>query len=452
MRKIILIVTYLYWFTPAHCQHIHYQNTLNKALKQAAKSKKPVFINLSSPPIPNHSLKLALTDPEIVKLYNKNFVNYTISLTDSAAAPLIKKYKTTLYPAYLFIDTLGNLIYKETSGSTSAYKYINMSKKVLEAQATGRTLTNYIARYNMNRNDPAFLKDYITLREELGYEDNADLVDQYADHLTLKDFQDYKTVLFILKAGPIAYGRAYTLCYINKPLIDSFYKTEPLELRTLINNRIITNTINDAIANKNAVTAQQAARFTAATWSANKIRGEVSSTLRMLTYYSSVGDTALYYIQASLFYNKYYMNISADSAARVDKEIANNRSALAVKYPVNPNNALSNAELVNELANSGPNRVANTLNHAAYLFYSLGTHNQTYLVTAMLWSKRAIELYPYYGNYSTLAHLLYRLNLFEEAKSTQDKALELALKNKAGSNWIVYLKTEQRKIKEHTLK
>lgn len=451
MKKITLSIVCICWFAGGFGQHIHYQKTFEAALTQAAKSNKLLLLTLSLPAIPNHPIpEFAITNPEIVKLYNKNFINYSLNYNDSAAVPLIKKYKTTVYPTYLFIDSLGNLVYKETSGSTSTSKYFGMSDKALAAQISGRTLTDYMALYNNDKNNATFLKDYITLKEELGYDDNAELADQYANLLPTSSFLDYQTVLFIMAAGPYAYGKTYNLCHLNKKITDSIYKYEPLALRTLINNRIITNTMNKAIAHKDITIAQQAARYTAATWAlSNPKKGASASASRMLGYYLAVNDTASYLKQASFFYPNYYMNISADSAAKIDKEEYARTRNTAFRYPLNLGDRIIDNAV--QISNAAPHRVANILNSGAYSFYILGTHNQTYLVNALLWSKRAIELYPSYHNYDTLAHLLYRLGLFEEAIYTQDMAVKLAVKSKAFTNEIKHLKTEQHKIKKHLL-
>ena len=455
MKKITLSIICVCWLALAYSQHIHYQKTFNSALIQAAKSNKLLLLTISAPELPQYAaLKSALTSPEIIKLYNKNFINYRINYTDSAAVPLIKKYKTTKYPAYLFLDSLGNLVFKDAGSSASAARYVSMNDQAVAAQISGRTLTNYIAGYQPNKNNRVFLKDYIALREELGYYDNAELAEQYAHTLSAKDFQNYQTVLFIMEAGPLAYGHAYTLCYTNKNITDSIYKYEPPALRTLINNRIITNTINNAITNKNIATAQQAIRFTAATWAKTNLKnGIIASNRRMLDYYLGIQDTASYYRQAPFFYNYYYMNISVDSAAKIDQEILRNARAATITYAnTPPESTIGSAEQTNEMV-KGPlaHRVSNILNNGAYSFYIMNTRNQTYLVNALLWSKRAIELYPGYHNYDTLAHILYRLGLFDEALSIQTQAVKLAIKDKAPDNEIKHFKTEQHKIKKHLL-
>jgi hypothetical protein len=70
--------------------------------------------------------------------------------------------------------------------------------------------------------------------------------------------------------------------------------------------------------------------------------------------------------------------------------------------------------------------VANALNNAAYSFYTLGTTNFNYLVKALTWARRSVELNPTPENYDTLAHIMYRLKFYEDAVVTQATAIELA--------------------------
>lgn len=67
---------------------------------------------------------------------------------------------------------------------------------------------------------------------------------------------------------------------------------------------------------------------------------------------------------------------------------------------------------------------ANELNNAAWKFYEIGTKNLNHLTKAMLWSRRAIELNPIVGYYDTLAHILYRMEYYDEAILPRKKQLK----------------------------
>jgi tetratricopeptide (TPR) repeat protein len=485
MKKIILSLTGLLLFTAALSQKMNYQDTYEKGLAKAKSEKKLLLVIIAAPkptslpPLPNGAVRnftSGLDDPEVVSLYNKNFVMYSVMQSDSAAAALKLKYQTTTYPIYLFEDSKGNLVYKEVGNASRKDKYLAMSKSALDNQASGKTISNYELRYTMGDHSPKFLKEYITLKESLGITDNAKLIEEYATALPPDAFKDYNEVLFVLQAGPYAYGKAYGLCYANRinktRIVDSIYKKEPVAVRSAINQHIITNTIAEGINRKDANFAQQGANYLAATWSrSNPRQGAISSQSQMLYYYRMVNDTATYYRQASFFYDNFYMNIGADSARKVtalqmesarQRAIANinmrkpDTVKMMVKGPDSVNRMVTRISRtvsapVTVSSGGSAGAIASTLNNAAYEFYTLGTHNQNYLSKAMLWTKRAIELDPVFAYYDTLAHLLCRLGFYDEAASTQTKAINMAQDKSVDDTELAHLKAELNKIKEHKI-
>jgi tetratricopeptide (TPR) repeat protein len=478
MKKIILGLITLSIFGTAYGQKINYQKTFEDALTKAKAEHKLVFVTIAPTPPKTFEIqgrkvtyKSGIDETEAINFYNTNFVNYKASITDSASAPFRTKYQITFFPTYLFIDSRDNLVYSENSNSILAAKYITMGNNALAKLASGKTISAYEDRYRLGERLADFLKEYITLRQDLGLFDNAALADDYVDQLTIKSFQNYAEVLFVLKAGPYAYGKAYNLCYTNRKITDSIYKYEPLAVRTTINSRIIANTTNEAIKRKNAGMAQQAASFMSSSWSKqNPRQGYMASQSQMLYYYRSIKDTAAYYRQAGFFYDTYYMSISADSAKKLDtKRTENIQKMLLARYPTDTvRTVVKGPDSVKKIitrithigtpiqvsgngtvSNSVSSGTAMSLNNAAYEFYELGTHNQNYLTKALLWSKRAIELNPTAAYYDTEAHLLYRLGFFDEARSAQSKAIELA-QNETQTTIDGY-KTELDKIKRRTL-
>ena len=82
------------------------------------------------------------------------------------------------------------------------------------------------------------------------------------------------------------------------------------------------------------------------------------------------------------------------------------------------------------VSSSPPNSFITELNNGAWSVYQTGTHNREYLLRATLWSKRTVELDPAAYAYDTLAHLLYRLQFYEEAESKQQQAINYARQEK----------------------
>lgn len=461
-------------------QKINYQSNLQEALLKAKQTQKPLFVLIGLPPAPpsiskNHpTAHSGLEEGDAAAFYNKNFINLKINFADSAFNTFKKQYpvKIDSYPSHLFLDSDGNLIYKGPSVMTSTPAlYLSMGNEALKAVASGKTLSYYKRLQQQGSLTQNQLKEYITLKENLGLFDNQLLIEEYVNNLPIKALNDYQEVLFILQAGPLAYGKTYNLAYTNRKITDSIYKTEPLTIRKQINNNIITNTRNEAIRKKDANLARQSSQFIQASWSRQDYNtGIKAGQEELIYYYTMVNDTANYYRQAAYFYDNYYMRISADSVIRLKQKAieANRLQTMDRMKQVNPSIPLAKpskaitgdkistyTKVMTTVATSGPinNDVPSILNNAAYTFYKLGTHNVTNLTKALLWSKRSIALSPNHSAYyDTMAHLLYRLDFRDEAILNQKKAIELAKQNPMAVNMnIEPLKKELAKMQEGKL-
>jgi tetratricopeptide (TPR) repeat protein len=91
---------------------------------------------------------------------------------------------------------------------------------------------------------------------------------------------------------------------------------------------------------------------------------------------------------------------------------------------------------------------ATELNNEAWTFYQMAVKKNDYLLKALMWSRRAIELSPTPAFYDTYAHLLYRLNFFDEAESMQKKAIDTGKANNIDTKQF---QKEYEKIKKRTL-
>ena len=84
--------------------------TYEEALKKAKKTGKLVFIDVYTVwcgPCKKMA-RDSFTQPEVAKLYNKNFINIKIEAEKDADGPVIsRKYKVSGYPTLLFLDEDG---------------------------------------------------------------------------------------------------------------------------------------------------------------------------------------------------------------------------------------------------------------------------------------------------------------------------------------------------------
>jgi len=469
MKNLITLTCVLFFaYTSGIAQELKTSKSLKTALEQSSLSKKPILlivdvIGISKPtnlpPNVKVNFKSGLEDQEVINSVNENFVVFKTTMMDTTIRSILSKSNIRSFPAYVFLRSNKEVFFKDFGNSPDKQKYTSIIEKALQAFKS-KSIADLETEFNADKNNNASLVRLIDERKKVGITNNAELIEQYANNLRIGDFNNYQNILYILEAGPYSDGNAYKLAYTNRKIIDSIYKTEPVQKRVAINNAIIANTLADAAKNKNILKAYAGANFARSTWNKDYRGGEKAYNNQLLWYYSTVKDTTSYLRTASYFYDNFYMNISADSIKKIETR---EREVFTKNHFPTSNKPSISKEKMDSLKKAGgkivytqsvvsfrssSNSYANELNNAAWKFYEIGTKNLNYLSKAMIWSRRSIELNPMAGYYDTLAHILYRLGYNEEAIKTQEIAINKAKNEKAST---VQLESELKKIKSKTL-
>lgn len=449
-------------------QELNVSKTLQSALNQSAKTNKPVLLIINTPNnkvvnMPSGvegNFKSGLDDKQVIKKINDNLIVYKTTLVDTSTRSIIRLANIKYFPAYIFLRESKEIFFTEFANSNDPKRYLSMVDNALAAFKE-KSIAEIEKDYEADKTNVIAIKKLIDARKKIGITNNADLIEQYASNLKIGDFNNYENVLYILEAGPHADGVAYRLAYTNRKLADSLYRTEPLQRRLAINRAIISNTMTAAAKAKNVNKAIAGANFERTTWTKDYREGNRSYNNQMLWYYSAVKDTASYIRTATYFYDSQYMNISADSIKKMEAQ--KHQANIPSPFPQNADKKIVSKEKMDSLmklpgarkvtqsmvaVTSSSTNYANELNNAAWKFYEIGTKNLNHLTKAMLWSRRSIELKPFAGYYDTLAHILYRMGYYEEAISTQQKAIEKA---KAENMPTTNFEKELKKIKTKTL-
>ncbi|MBB2144034.1 hypothetical protein GM921_00925 [Pedobacter sp. LMG 31464] len=435
MKNSLRIILFLLMPFCVCAQNLSDANSYKKALKLAEETHKPLLIIVSIKLPENVNIQvapnLALKEPDVLKKMKDNFVVFNSDRSDTTMNAIIEKYKIRIYPTFLFLHPNGDAFHSEFGNMSNKNRYLLMLERAI-ALSKEKSITELAADYSANKTDNETLKKLIELRKRNSITDNAELIEKYVTNLKIDNFNNYEIVLFILEAGPFADGSAYKFAFSNKKITDSIYKNEPLQVRAAINNGIIENTMAKAIRDKNVNQAQAASRVANSNYS-----------FYMLRYYKSVKDTANYLRNATFYYDSRYMNISADSIKKLEakqQQIALDRNKQALYSPKttlsqakidsikSSPNTIVKKETISAITSSASlsNSYANSLNSAAWSFYETGTKNINYLLKAVTWSTRSIELNPSASYYDTLAHLFYQLRYFEQAVKTQQTAINQA--------------------------
>ena len=445
----ILLSVFLMGFK-MQAQQINYESSFENAKAAALQQHKPIAVLISiTPPVSTPNFLNGLKDEKVVEMFNSNFINYKVDMKDTtASAGIIRQYKIYRFPSFLFLDAKGGLLFSDVAFLSRAQPILAQADKAISASKE-MSLVDYDSIYAGGNYNNSFLKSYIIKRQQAGLTDNAGQIEKYVNGLNISDLNNYAEIKFILKAGPLADGMAYRFAYTNKNIIDSIYKTEPLSERTAMNNNIISNTLNSAIANKNLNRAYAAANFTRGTWNTDPVKGQKNFSLKILQYYKAVHDTTNYLKQAGNYYDQYYMAISVDSIHKKNS-LAFETARINAQQNVVAEKKINDSTTRKTVSFFYPknNLTAVELNAGAWDFYQMGGTNDMYLSKAMAWSRRSIEIDPSPAYYDTYAHLLYKLKLYQEAEAMQKKAVDLSEETQRDNKVYKeeYIKIKKRKL------
>jgi tetratricopeptide (TPR) repeat protein len=469
MKIIISIFALLISFS-GYSQELKSSKSLAIALSLSAKAEKPVLLIVNLPKVKptkdvpkdvRANFKSALNEKDVIAKIDQNFTVYETTMIDTSVRSIIRLGNIKRFPAYIFIRQNKEIFFTDFGNSTDKKKYLLMVDNALAAYKE-KSISELEKDVETNDENISLIKKLIESRKKIGITNNADLIEKYASNLKIADFNNYENVLYILESGPYADGIAYKMIQNDRKLIDSFYKTEPLQRRVAVNNSIITNTMIAAAKEKKLSRAMAGANFARSTWTRDYRAGEKAFNNQILWYYSTVKDTANYIRTATYFYDSYYMNISVDSIKKI--EARNHKANIPSLFPDEPAVKMVSKEKMDSLmkssaiqkittqsiiaVTSSSSSYAMELNNAAWKFYEIGTKNINHLTKAMIWSRRSIELNPFSGYYDTLAHILYRMGYYDEAAKTQEIAIEKA---RAEKRSVVSFQSELKKIKSKSL-
>jgi tetratricopeptide (TPR) repeat protein len=362
----------------------------------------------------------------------ENFIVYKTNIINSSIKHLISKYKINILPTFLFLHSNEDVFLKETGYSPVSSKYLIMINQAIEKKSE-KSISVLENEYQIDLNNSHALWKLINARKAVGITDNAELIEKYAAKLSPGQLNNYETTLFILEAGPYADGNAFKAAFSNKHLINMVYQRSTAGAFTNIRTAITNNTLNNAIKTKNIEQAKAIANYLKNL--AGKY-GHKNYSSTMLSYYRGVGDTTSFLKNSISFYDSNYMNLSADTIGKMQEKylqseilktlpfstptiIETKKDSIVIAALGVTNKTISTSAI----PINNTNVYANILNQAAWDFYCTGTKNIHYLLKAVIWSTRSIELSPNSNYYDTLAHLFYQLGYFEQAIKTQEMAI-----------------------------
>ena len=182
MKKNIFTLLALLCFTMmANAQGVNFvQKSFKQVLEQAAKENKLVFIDVYAVWCGPCKRMDATTfkDAEVGTFLNKHFVSTQIDAERGEGPSIHTKYAVVGLPSYLFLDKEGNMIHRGSSYK-NVEKFLKFAKEAIEISNNPNSVLKYAIRYEKEKNDVAFLKEYLAKLKESKSGAHYEVVEQY---------------------------------------------------------------------------------------------------------------------------------------------------------------------------------------------------------------------------------------------------------------------------------
>jgi len=304
-------------------------------------------------------------------------------------------------------------------------------------------LRTYHEKYALGNRSSSFLKQYLRKLDSLDLPADPQLLDEYVGSLQVRDLDNFETVSFLLQQGPILQSKTYRLIYMNQTIVDSIYHKLPLSVRKKMNGKIIHNTFQKAIREKNIDLAYSVSHFIYNSWQeTNRFLAEIERDRILVDYLEKTADTAQYFTRASSYYNSFYMALTPDSMFKMNLAAHENKS---YRLPLDSTIQKRWNQVPEAKKRHYDTLFAKNLHHAAASFIQLGAKGPR-LYTSLQWIQAAIKWQADVpGYYHTFAEILASLHLFQEAIVQEERAIMLSEKQNQDAS--IY-RSGLKKIKE----
>ncbi|WP_066220071.1 thioredoxin family protein [Formosa haliotis] len=250
----IVVLAILLQSVCGYAQGIQFDHiTFEEALQKAKQENKLVFIDFHT--VWCGPCKKMARDvfplASVGDVYNKNFINLKLDAEKEGKA-VAKKYNVTNYPTFLFLDTDGNVLLKD-----SAYRpedlFIASANKAVASLTSEYSLENLKEAYPNHQNDEQFLKMYIQKMKEYG-QDVTEAVDAWLKVQTEMEETSPEMKAYILRNSRDFFIGGTADAIYNRNYDTYMASATPYEQRMLprVKTQIVNNTRKVALRNKDA--------------------------------------------------------------------------------------------------------------------------------------------------------------------------------------------------------
>ncbi len=221
--------------------------SLEEALKKAKQEDKLIFIDFYTQWCgPCKMLaKNVFTHQKVGQLYNMQFINIKLD-AEHEGLEAARKYKVNAYPTLIFLNSQGDLVYKNV-GSGDIASVLKLGKDAIDAYASGYSINDLKQEYPNRLNDERFLKMYISKMIEVR-ENPTDAIEAWLKIQTEIKESDVDMMEFLLNHSKYLCvgGKAEEILYSN---FDEYWdiatRAEEKQL-TKLKTQIVYNTYYEA--------------------------------------------------------------------------------------------------------------------------------------------------------------------------------------------------------------
>ena len=191
MRKIISAFTLLvlvFGSQTVQAEGVQFEHgSWGEALKKAQKEDKIIFLDAYTTwcgPCKWMSANV-MTQPEVGKFYNDNFVNVKMDMEKGEGVDLAKKYKVGAYPTLAFINGKGEMVWR-VAGALEAKEFIALGQKILNGVEPVQKMYD---QYATGKFDKDFLYKYLVHTQEAAMPSNEPLL-KYVEMMEPSDLEN----------------------------------------------------------------------------------------------------------------------------------------------------------------------------------------------------------------------------------------------------------------------
>ncbi|MCF0056236.1 thioredoxin family protein [Dyadobacter sp. CY356] len=397
-----------------------------QAAKKARSEKKLIFIHLESNNCQqcNEVATQGFNETILKEKFEKHYVSIRVNTDTEMGHRLAEKFEIKGAPVSLFVDADGNILNRFNGSTSAGFMYAQQADIALGRRGE-KKVKDFEKEYNSGSRSSKFLKEYIAKRKEMQLPTD-DLLEEYVGQLPVDSLKNYNVIKFIYMQGPSLDSRGYKMIqYTERKLIDSLYKSIPVQEAVAINNAIIETTFRNAVRNKNINLAHDLSRFIQNTYRPDFAKGSLASQRSLLRYFYAVKDTVQYIQLAENFLDYTHMRLTVDSLKRMDEKEMKIQQSRQIP-----------GKLSHTMRISPPSQYFHIeLNEHAWHFFEMAKKKGD-LENALKWSQQSMLFFDALnkdrqgsmslGNpayLDTYAQILYKLGRKDEAIEWQTKAV-----------------------------